>query len=128
MNQSPSRGRVLVLDVDARLAELVTLALLPAGLQVERATNRVQAIQLVHDFRHGVLIVGTGGRGGFDLSAAYALIAIAAGRRIRLVVLDGFPRTKPGQLEEPPGVDAYLIKPFVPSQLCGIVEALLPPA
>jgi DNA-binding response OmpR family regulator len=116
---------VLVLDVDARLVELVTLALRPAGLQVEGATNRVQAIQLVHSFRPSVLIVGTGGRGGFDLSAAYALIAIAAAHRIRLVVLDGFPRTEPQRLDATPEVDAYLIKPFVPSQLCGIVEALL---
>ena len=127
---SGSLGRVLVVDDDDVIRQLITVNLELEGFEVATATDGQDCLDKVKDVRPDVVTLDIMMPRLDGWEAAGRLRADPETADIKVVLLSA--RAQEADLERGSriGVDAYLTKPFDPDELIEVVRRLagLPPA
>jgi CheY-like chemotaxis protein len=129
-DMSSSLGRVLVVDDDDVIRQLITVNLELEGFEVATAVDGQDCLDKVKDVRPDVVTLDIMMPRLDGWEAASRLRADADTADIKVVLLSA--RAQEADLERGNriGVDAYLTKPFDPDELIDVVRRLagLPPA
>jgi CheY-like chemotaxis protein len=127
---SSSLGRVLVVDDDDVIRQLITVNLELEGFEVATAVDGQDCLDKVKDVAPDVITLDIMMPRLDGWEAASRLRADPATADIKVVLLSA--RAQEADLERGSriGVDAYLTKPFDPDELIDVVRRLagLPPA
>src|SRR5688572_22655943 len=119
-NSLATKGRVLVVDDDAALAEMLTIVLRQEGFDSRMCTRGDEALEEFRDFKPDVVLLDVmlPGKDGIDVckeirneSGVPIVMLTAKGDTVDVVV----------GLES--GADDYIIKPFKPKELVARVRA-----
>ena len=127
---SGSLGRVLVVDDDAVIRQLITVNLELEGFEVITAEDGQDCLERVKDFAPTVITLDIMMPRMDGWEAATALRADPETADIKVVLLSARAQEADLQRGDRIGVDAYLTKPFDPDELIEVVRRLagLPPA
>jgi two-component system, OmpR family, response regulator MtrA len=118
----PHRGRVLVVDDDSSLSEMLTIVLRSEGFEPRVCSNGDQAMGMFRDFKPDIVLLDLmlPGKDGVDVcrqirgeSGVPIIMLTAKGDTIDIVV----------GLES--GADDYVVKPFKPKELVARLRARL---
>ncbi|HET8569051.1 MAG TPA: response regulator transcription factor [Candidatus Limnocylindria bacterium] len=120
MTQPPSR--VLVVEDDAAVAELVTLYLRNAGFTVEHAPDSARAREAAKAFRPALVVLDLGLPDG-DGRDLFRELRTRADTPVLVLTARAEEESKIASLEE--GVDDYVTTPFDPRELVARVRAIL---
>lgn len=122
---TPPAARLLLIDDDTRLTEMVGDYLRQAGYQVETAASLAEGRRRLEGGGHDALVLDLMLPDGDGLDFTRELRASPATRRLPLLMLTarGEPMDRILGLEI--GADDYLPKPFEPRELLARVRALL---
>ena len=114
--------RVLVVDDEANIRELVSVYLTAAGYSVECASDGPEALAAVHASEPSLIVLDIGLPG---MSGAEVCSAIRVFSRVPIVMLTARDTDldKVALLEA--GADDYVVKPFSPPELVARVRAVL---
>ncbi len=114
--------RVLVVDDDESIRELVTMALVDEGYEAVGAANGEEALAALGGFDPDLILLDTRMpiMSGAEFVAAYRRLPV---RQVPLVLLTAAPDVE-AMLERIPA-DAYLAKPFDLDDLLAVVETHL---
>ena len=123
---SGSLGRVLVVDDDDVISQLITVNLELEGLEVSQCADGLEALERIGEWRPHVvtLDVMMPRLGGFEL--VQRLRSDPATADIPVVMVTGRAAAADLARGTELGVDAYVTKPFEPTDLVATVMRLLP--
>jgi CheY-like chemotaxis protein len=116
-------GRVLVVDDDADIRQLIKVNLELEGFEVVTAVDGVECLDVVHGVRPDLVTLDVAMPRLDGLRTAERLRSDPRTRHIPVALVSGHPRIAGADGEEPP-VDALLPKPFEPSELVRLVRRL----
>jgi DNA-binding response OmpR family regulator len=119
-------ARVLVVDDDADIVELVSLVLMRDGHVVERASTGYQAIELAERCEPDVVLldIGLPDITGYDV--ARALRASPRGSTMYIAALTGWGKVEDRARSDEAGFDRHLVKPATHAMIREVlVEAAL---
>ena len=110
--EPPTRGRILVVDDDASLAEMLTIVLRQEGFDSRMCTRGDLALEEFRDYRPDLVLLDLmlPGKDGIDVCKEIRAES-AKGDTVDVVVGLG------------PGGDAYVVKPFKPKELIARIRA-----
>jgi two-component system response regulator MtrA len=116
------RGRVLVVDDDTALAEMLGIVLRSEGLEAVFCPDGAQAVQAFRDTKPDVILLDLmlPGRDGIDVCRA-----IRAESGVPIVMLTAKTDTVDVVLGLESGADDYVVKPFKPKELVARLRARL---
>lgn len=119
-HEPASRGRVLVVDDDASLAEMLTIVLRQEGFDGRVVTRGDQAVEAFHDFRPDVVLLDLmlPGKDGIDVCKE-----IRAESGVPIVMLTAKGDTVDVVVGLESGADDYVVKPFKPKELVARIRA-----
>ena len=124
-DSSDGRKRVLVIDDETIVCQIVTMALQRAGFDVAVAQNGEAAIEMFQAAadRFPVALVDwkLPGMDGKETVARLRTISPA----VKIIVSSGFARSEAAELFRETGIDDYLQKPYKMSELVAIVNKYL---
>jgi two-component system response regulator MtrA len=114
------RGRVLVVDDDAALAEMLTIVLRTEGFESRVCASGDRAMQAFHEFRPDVVLLDLmlPGKDGIDVCKE-----IRAESGVPIVMLTARSDTVDVVLGLESGADDYVVKPFKPKELVARIRA-----
>ncbi len=114
------RGRVLVVDDDASLAEMLTIVLRNEGFDSRVCTNGDSAMSVFHEYRPDVVLLDLmlPGRDGIDVCKD-----IRAESGVPIVMLTAKNDTIDVVVGLESGADDYVVKPFKPKELIARIRA-----
>lgn len=114
------KGRVLVVDDDASLAEMLTIVLRQEGFDGRVVTRGDQAIEAFHDYRPDVVLLDLmlPGKDGIDVCKE-----IRAESGVPIVMLTAKGDTVDVVVGLESGADDYVVKPFKPKELVARIRA-----
>ena len=114
------RGRVLVVDDDAALAEMLTIVLRTEGFEPRVCPTGDRALGAVRDFRPDVVLLDLmlPGKDGIDVCRE-----IRAESGVPIVMLTARSDTTDVVLGLESGADDYVVKPFKPKELVARIRA-----
>jgi two-component system, OmpR family, response regulator MtrA len=114
------RGRVLVVDDDAALAEMLTIVLRTEGFESAVCPNGDRALQAFRDFKPDVVLLDLmlPGKDGIDVCRE-----IRAESGVPIVMLTAKNDTVDVVLGLESGADDYVVKPFKPKELVARIRA-----
>ena len=123
---APICGRILIVDDDLELLELVSTTLESAGFTIDAVTSGLEALEITRGAKRPdvvVLDVQLPGMSGYEICRE---LRDEFGESLPILFVSGF-RTEAldrvaGLLV---GADDYLVKPFAPDELIGRVRALM---
>jgi len=123
---APVCGRILIVDDDLELLELVSTTLESAGFTIDAVTSGLEALEITRGAERPdvvVLDVQLPGMSGYEICRE---LRDEFGESLPILFVSGF-RTEAldrvaGLLV---GADDYLVKPFAPDELIGRVRALM---
>jgi two-component system, OmpR family, response regulator MtrA len=117
---APTRGRVLVVDDDASLAEMLTIVLRQEGFDSQMVTRGDEALAAFRDYRPDVVLLDLmlPGRDGIDVCKE-----IRAESGVPIVMLTAKGDTIDVVLGLESGADDYVVKPFKPKELVARIRA-----
>lgn len=121
--QSAARKmRLLVVDDEPDIAELLALMLSIAGHEVVTAMSGAEALEAAHSGTFDAVIsdLGMPQMSGYDL--AFELRRLPQYRDVPLIAVTGFTRAADRERARAYGFTAFLPKPIDPDQLVAIVE------
>jgi len=115
-----TNGRVLVVDDDAALAEMLTIVLRQEGFESAMCTRGDQALQAYRDFRPDVVLLDVmlPGRDGIAVCKE-----IRAESGVPIVMLTARGDTVDVVVGLESGADDYVVKPFKPKELVARIRA-----
>src|SRR3954447_24005830 len=115
-----ARGRVLVVDDDASLAEMLTIVLRQEGFEGRVVTRGDQALDVFHDYRPDLVLLDLmlPGKDGIDVCKE-----IRAESGVPIVMLTAKGDTVDVVVGLESGADDYVIKPFKPKELIARIRA-----
>ena len=118
--ESADRGRVLVVDDDAALAEMLTLVLRNEGFTSETVTRGDEALAAFRAFRPDVVLLDLmlPGKDGIDVCKE-----IRAESGVPIVMLTAKGDTVDVVVGLESGADDYVVKPFKPKELIARIRA-----
>lgn len=118
-------ARVLVVEDDAAIQELISVNLLRAGHQVQRAHDAESALVLLHATLPDLIVMDWGLPGISGIELTRRLRAEVRTRAVSIIMLTARDdeRDKVAGLEA--GADDYLTKPFSPRELLSRIAAVL---
>ena len=118
--EKPARGRVLVVDDDASLAEMLTLVLRQEGLHSRVCGRGDEAIEDFRDYRPDLVLLDLmlPGMDGIDVCRQ-----IRAESGVPIVMLTARSDTMDVVAGLESGADDYIVKPFKPKELIARVRA-----
>ncbi|HET7172789.1 MAG TPA: MtrAB system response regulator MtrA [Nocardioidaceae bacterium] len=116
------RGRVLVIDDDSSLAEMLTIVLRNEGFEPRVCGNGALALSSVRDFRPDVVLLDLmlPGKDGTDVCHE-----IRAESGVPIIMLTAKSDTVDIVLGLEAGADDYVVKPFKPKELVARIRARL---
>ncbi|WP_110182699.1 MtrAB system response regulator MtrA [Nocardioides solisilvae] len=116
----PARGRVLVVDDDASLAEMLTIVLRQEGFDSQMVTRGDEALAAFRSYRPDVVLLDLmlPGRDGIDVCKE-----IRGESGVPIVMLTAKSDTIDVVLGLESGADDYVIKPFKPKELVARIRA-----
>ncbi len=114
------KGRVLVVDDDAALAEMLTIVLRSEGFEPRACSSGDQALAAFRDFRPDVVLLDLmlPGKDGLDVCRE-----IRAESGTPIVMLTAKSDTVDVVLGLESGADDYVVKPFKPKELVARIRA-----
>ncbi len=117
---SMSRGRVLVVDDDAALAEMLTLVLRTEGFESRVCPTGDRALAAFRDYRPDVVLLDLmlPGKDGIDVCKE-----IRAESGVPIVMLTAKSDTVDVVVGLESGADDYVVKPFKPKELVARIRA-----
>ncbi len=117
---APARGRVLVVDDDAALAEMLTIVLRQEGFDSRMCTRGDLAMGEFRDYRPDVVLLDLmlPGRDGIDVCKE-----IRAESGVPIVMLTAKGDTVDVVVGLESGADDYVVKPFKPKELIARIRA-----
>ncbi|GAA0969396.1 DNA-binding response regulator MtrA [Nocardioides aquaticus] len=117
---APARGRVLVVDDDAALAEMLTIVLRQEGFDSRMCTRGDLAMAEFRDYRPDVVLLDLmlPGRDGIDVCKE-----IRAESGVPIVMLTAKGDTVDVVVGLESGADDYVVKPFKPKELVARIRA-----
>ncbi|HSE72263.1 MAG TPA: MtrAB system response regulator MtrA [Nocardioidaceae bacterium] len=120
MNDLGSRGRVLVVDDDAPLAEMLTIVLRNEGFDSRVCATGDQALSHFREFRPDVVLLDLmlPGKDGIDVCKE-----IRAESGVPIVMLTAKSDTVDVVVGLESGADDYVVKPFKPKELVARIRA-----
>lgn len=123
MSQSadlPTRGRVLVVDDDASLAEMLSIVLRQEGFDSRIVSRGDDALPAFHDYRPDLVLLDLmlPGKDGIDVCKE-----IRAESGVPIVMLTAKGDTIDVVLGLESGADDYVVKPFKPKELVARIRA-----
>src|ERR1700710_98128 len=115
-----TKGRVLVVDDDASLAEMLTIVLRQEGFDGRVVTRGDQALEAFHDYRPDVVLLDLmlPGKDGIDVCRE-----IRAESGVPIVMLTAKGDTIDVVVGLESGADDYVVKPFKPKELVARIRA-----
>jgi two-component system, OmpR family, response regulator MtrA len=115
-----TNGRVLVVDDDASLAEMLTIVLRQEGFDGRVVTRGDEAMKAFHDFRPDVVLLDLmlPGKDGIDVCKE-----IRAESGVPIVMLTAKSDTVDVVVGLESGADDYVVKPFKPKELVARIRA-----
>ena len=115
-----TRGRVLVVDDDASLAEMLTIVLRQEGFESRMCTRGNEAMGQFRDFRPDLVLLDLmlPGKDGIDVCKE-----IRAESGVPIVMLTAKGDTIDVVLGLESGADDYVVKPFKPKELVARIRA-----
>jgi two-component system, OmpR family, response regulator MtrA len=116
----PTKGRVLVVDDDASLAEMLTIVLRQEGFDARSVTRGDQAMEQFRDYRPDVVLLDLmlPGKDGIDVCKE-----IRAESGVPIVMLTAKGDTVDVVVGLESGADDYVVKPFKPKELIARIRA-----
>lgn len=116
----PARGRVLVVDDDASLAEMLTIVLRQEGFDSHMVARGDQAVAAFREYRPDLVLLDLmlPGRDGIDVCRE-----IRAESGVPIVMLTARGDTLDVVLGLESGADDYVVKPFKPKELVARIRA-----
>jgi two-component system response regulator MtrA len=116
----PAKGRVLVVDDDASLAEMLTIVLRQEGFDARSVTRGDQAMAQFRDYRPDVVLLDLmlPGKDGIDVCKE-----IRAESGVPIVMLTAKGDTVDVVVGLESGADDYVVKPFKPKELIARIRA-----
>jgi DNA-binding response OmpR family regulator len=115
--------KILVVDDERPIREVVTLFLARAGYEVVRATNGREAIELASKENPQLIILDMRMPGLHGIDTCRELRSHQETRRIPILALTGYVENEKEALDA--GIDEFMSKPFRPEELIARVKALL---
>ena len=114
------KGRVLVVDDDASLGEMLTIVLRQEGFDGRVVTRGDQALEAFHDYRPDVVLLDLmlPGKDGIDVCKE-----IRAESGVPIVMLTAKGDTVDVVVGLESGADDYVVKPFKPKELVARIRA-----
>jgi two-component system response regulator MtrA len=115
-----TKGRVLVVDDDASLAEMLTIVLRQEGFDARSVTRGDQAMDAFRDYRPDVVLLDLmlPGKDGIDVCKE-----IRAESGVPIVMLTAKGDTVDVVVGLESGADDYVVKPFKPKELIARIRA-----
>ncbi len=115
-----TKGRVLVVDDDASLAEMLTIVLRQEGFDSRMCLRGDQAVEAFRDYRPDVVLLDLmlPGRDGIDVCKE-----IRAESGVPIVMLTAKGDTVDVVVGLESGADDYVVKPFKPKELVARIRA-----
>ena len=116
----PTRGRVLVVDDDASLAEMLTIVLRQEGFDSQMVTRGDEALSAFREYRPDLVLLDLmlPGKDGIDVCKE-----IRAESGVPIVMLTAKGDTIDVVLGLESGADDYVVKPFKPKELVARIRA-----
>ncbi|WP_181312332.1 MtrAB system response regulator MtrA [Nocardioides campestrisoli] len=117
---APTRGRVLVVDDDASLAEMLTIVLRQEGFDSQMVTRGDEALAAFREYRPDLVLLDLmlPGRDGIDVCKE-----IRTESGVPIVMLTAKGDTIDVVLGLESGADDYVVKPFKPKELVARIRA-----
>lgn len=115
--------KILVVDDERPVREVVALILERAGYEVVRATNGREAIEVAAKDNPQLIILDMRMPGLHGIDTCRELRSRQGSRGIPILVLTGYVENERAALDT--GVDGFLTKPFRPEELIERVKVLL---
>ena len=121
-NTRGTKGRILVVDDDASLAEMLTIVLRNEGFEPLTCGSGEQALSMFRDFRPDIVLLDLmlPGKDGIDVCRE-----IRAEAGVPIVMLTAKNDTIDVVVGLESGADDYVIKPFKPKELIARIRARL---
>ena len=120
------RHRVLITDDNADIRKLVRMTLDMADVEVYEADNAASALDLIYRIRPTVVLMDIMMPGEMDgLDACRQIKADADLARTIVIMLTARGQQADLDAGKTAGADAYLVKPFSPLELLGMVSRYL---
>jgi len=119
-SEALGKGRVLVVDDDASLAEMLTIVLRQEGFDSRMVGRGDEALDAFHDYRPDVVLLDLmlPGKDGIDVCKE-----IRAESGVPIVMLTAKGDTIDVVLGLESGADDYVVKPFKPKELIARIRA-----
>ena len=116
----PAKGRVLVVDDDASLAEMLTIVLRQEGFDSRMCTRGDRALEEFRDYRPDLVLLDLmlPGKDGIDVCKE-----IRAESGVPIVMLTAKGDTVDVVVGLESGADDYVVKPFKPKELIARIRA-----
>ena len=121
-SEQATKGRILVVDDDASLAEMLTIVLRQEGFGSRMVTRGDEAMEAFRDYRPDLVLLDLmlPGRDGIDVCKE-----IRAESGVPIVMLTAKGDTVDVVVGLESGADDYVVKPFKPQELIARVRARL---
>ncbi len=122
MADHTTKGKILVVDDDAALSEMLTIVLRNEGFEPRVCSTGDRAVAVFRDFRPDVVLLDLmlPGKDGLDVCRE-----IRAESGTPIVMLTAKSDTVDVVLGLESGADDYIVKPFSPKEMLNRVETLL---
>jgi DNA-binding response OmpR family regulator len=121
-----ARARVLLIEDEADIRELIRYSLAQAGLEVEEASDGAEALDKLHAFAPDLVVLDLMLPGMPGLEVCQRLRSRADTARLPIMVVSARSAASDKALGLAMGADDYVTKPFSPRDLLVRAMALLP--
>jgi DNA-binding response OmpR family regulator len=121
-----ARARVLLVEDEADIRELIRYSLAQAGLEVEEASDGAEALDKLHAFAPDLVVLDLMLPGMPGLEVCQRLRSRADTARLPIMVVSAKSSAPDKALGLAMGADDYVAKPFGPRDLLMRALALLP--
>jgi DNA-binding response OmpR family regulator len=122
-----ARARVLLVEDEADIRELIRYSLAQAGLEVEEASDGAEALEKLRAFVPDLIVLDLMLPGMPGLEVCQRLRSRAHTARMPIMVVSAKSAASDKALGLAMGADDYVTKPFSPRDLLMRALALLPP-
>ena len=117
--------KILVVDDEEDIRELVIITLEDEGYEMHEATNGEEAVEKAKELKPDLMVLDVmmPGLTGYEVCEELKGEAATSGIKIVLLSARGSPTAE--RTGKAKGADAYMVKPFEPAELRGKIKEIL---
>jgi len=120
--------KILIIDDHAQTRQLVKWALADSGYELYEASNGDSGLQIANHIKPDLILLDVVMPGDLDgFKVCERLRANLVLSRVKIILLSANDQPKDHELGQQAGANAYLVKPFKPASLRGVIDKLLEP-